>query len=102
MSSLILRPISKIPQKQNDISCTWADTLTMQGSTWSGRGSFLDFCSNLHKIVVIHSSVSRTTLIRRALESSDPGTSNGGLNFSFRHFGVDMAAFEVGDSESRI
>ena len=29
------------------------------------------------------------------LESSDPGTTKGELNFIFRHFGADMAAFEV-------
>ena len=34
-------------------------------------------------------------LIRRALENPDPGASNGGSNFIFRHFGADMAAFEV-------
>ena len=47
------------------------------------------------KKIVIRSSVCRTILIRRALESPDPGASNGGSNFIFRHFGADMASFEV-------
>ena len=70
-------------------------TYPYQRSNWLGRGSFLDFCSDFHKIVVIRSSVCRTILIRRALESSDPGASNGVSNFIFRRFGADMAAFEV-------
>ena len=37
----------------------------------------------------------RKVLIRSALESSDPRASNGGSNFTFRHFGADMATFEV-------
>ena len=64
-------------------------------TNWLGRGSFLDFYSDFHKTVVIRSSVFRTILIRRALASPDPGASNGGSNFIFRHFGTDMAAFEV-------
>ena len=57
-------------------------------------GFVLDFCS-VHKMAVTRSSVCRTKLIRSALESSDLCASDGGSNFSFRHFGADMAAFEV-------
>ena len=64
-------------------------------SNWLRGGSFLDFCFDFHKILVIRSSVCRTRLIRRALESPDPCASNGGSNFIFRHFGADMAAFKV-------
>ena len=55
----------------------------------------MDFRVDFHKIDAILSSVCRVILIRRALESSDPGASDGGSNFIFRHFGADMAAFEV-------
>ena len=34
-------------------------------------------------------------LIRNALESPDPGASNGGSNFILRHFGADLGTFEV-------
>ena len=64
-------------------------------TNWLAGGSFLDFCSDFHKIVVIRSSVCRTILIRQALERPDLSASNGGSNFIFRHFGADMAAFEV-------
>ena len=53
------------------------------------------FCCNFHKKVAIGSRVCRTILTRRALESPDPGASNGVSNFVFRHFGADVAAFEV-------
>ena len=46
-------------------------------------------------IVVIRSSVRRTILIRRALESSDPGASDGGSNFIFGHFEADLGTFKV-------
>ena len=39
------------------------------------------------KKVAIASCVCRTMLIRRALESPDPGASNGGSNFVFGHLG---------------
>ena len=53
------------------------------------------FCCNFHKKVVIASRVCRTALIRSALETPDPGASNDGSIFILRHFGADMAAFEV-------
>ena len=34
-------------------------------------------------------------LIRSALESPDPGASNGGSNVQIRHFGIDLDTFEV-------
>ena len=72
-------------------------------SNWLGWGSFLDFCSDFHKIDVIRSSVCRTILMRRAPESSDPGASNGGSNFIFRQFGADMAVLKSLDGpESQI
>ena len=37
-------------------------------------------------------------LIRSALESPDPGASNGGSNFIFGHFGADLVTFEVAGS----
>ena len=37
----------------------------------------------------------RAALIRSALESPDPGASNGGSNFKIRHSGADIATFEV-------
>ena len=55
----------------------------------------MDFCSDFHKIVVTRSSVCRTILVRRALESADPGASNGVSNFIFRHFGADLVTFEM-------
>ena len=58
----------------------------------------MDFRVEFHKIVVMRSSVCRTKLIRRALESSDPGASNGGSDFVFRRFEADMVAFEVAGS----
>ncbi len=50
---------------------------------------------NFQKKVLTDSRVCRTILIRRALESPDPGASNGGSNFNFQHFGADMGTFEV-------
>ena len=50
---------------------------------------------NFHKKASIRPRVCRTALIRSALESFDPGASNGGSNFISRHFGVDMVAFHV-------
>ena len=60
-----------------------------------GEGSFLDFRVDFHKIIVLRSSVCRTILIRHALESPEPGASDDGSNYIFRHFRADMAAFEV-------
>ena len=37
----------------------------------------------------------RTILIWRALETPDPGASNGGLNVQIRHFGANLEDFEV-------
>ena len=51
-------------------------------------GSFLDFSSEFQKMVAVRSSVCRAILIRSALESPDAGASDGGPNFSFRHFGA--------------
>ena len=50
------------------------------------------------KKVAIASCVCRTILIRRALESPDPGASNGGSNFIFGPFGADLVTFEVAGS----
>ena len=47
------------------------------------------------KKIVIASRTRRKILFRRALESPDPGASNGGSNFIFGPFGADMEAFEV-------
>ena len=52
-------------------------------------------CSGLQKKVSMCSQKCRTALIRSALESPDHGASNGGSNFEIRHFGADLAAFEV-------
>ena len=38
----------------------------------------------------------RTALIRSALESPDPGASNGESNFEIRHFGADLVTLEMG------
>ena len=74
-----------------------------QPLNWLGEGSFLDFCSDCHKINVIRipSNVCCTTLIRRVQESTDLGGSNGGSNFTFGHLGADMEPFEVNGTESR-
>ena len=47
------------------------------------------------KKVVIASRVCRTILIRRALESRDPGASDGVSNFIVGHFGADRGTFKV-------
>ena len=61
---------------------TFLDIYPYQRSNWR-RGSFSDFRVDFHKTVVIRSSVCRTILVRCALESPDPGASNGGSNFIF-------------------
>ena len=58
--------------------------------TWKSQ-----ICSGFHKTVAIASCVCRRILIRRALESPDPGASNGGSNVVIRHSGADMVALEV-------
>ena len=50
------------------------------------------------KKVAIASCVCRTMLIRRALESPDPGASNGGSNFVFGPFGADLVHYKVAGS----
>ena len=49
-------------------------------SNWRGSGFLLQFSQNS---CYIRSSVCRTILIQRVLESTDPGASNGGSNFIF-------------------
>ena len=49
----------------------------------------------LRKKVIIRSYVCRAALMRSAMESCDPGASNGGSNVKIQYFGADMAAFEV-------
>ena len=49
----------------------------------------------VHKKLVIRSRACPTALVRSALESPDPGASNGGSNVELRHFGADMAASKV-------
>ena len=51
---------------------------------------------DLHKKRFIRSRVCRTILTRNALESSDPGGSNGAPTFLIRLFGADLVNFEVG------
>ena len=51
-------------------------------------------CSGFHKNIVVGLSICHTILIRRALESSDPGASNNGSNVEIRHFRTDIAAYE--------
>ena len=53
--------------------------------------------SKVHKKVAIRSQACRTALIRSALESPEPGASNGGSNLQIRHSGADKAAFEVAE-----
>ena len=52
-------------------------------------------CRGFQKKVSMCSQKCRKALIRSALESPDPGASNDGSNFEIRHFGADLAAFEV-------
>ena len=49
----------------------------------------------LHVLNTIHSQFQKKCLIRNALESSEPGASNGGANLKIRFFRADLAAFEV-------
>ena len=65
---------------------------SMKLSTFLGT-SFLSCFPQ--KKVAINSRVCCTLLIRCALESPDPGASNGGSNFIFRHFGADLVTFEM-------
>ena len=50
---------------------------------------------NFHKKVSVRSRVCCTALIWSTLESSDPGSSNGGSNFIFRRFGANLITFKV-------
>ena len=53
------------------------------------------FCSHFHKKLITHSQVCRTSLIRSALESNDPGSFNDGSNVEIQQFGADLMNFKI-------
>ena len=57
------------------------------------------FCSHFQKKCFVRSQVCRMVLIRSALESTDPGASNGGSNFEFQPLGVNLVSFEVSNGK---
>ena len=56
-------------------------------------GTIRTTCGNI--LPLFSEKVCRTAQNQSALESSDLGASNGGSNLQIRHFGANMAAFEV-------
>ena len=51
--------------------------------------------AQFQKIIFTQTIVCLMTLIRRAVQSPDPGASNGGSNFQIRHFWAYIKSFEV-------
>ena len=52
-------------------------------------------CGYFQKKCTVRSRVCRTALNQSALESTNPGASNGGSNFEIKAFGADLVDFEV-------